>query len=258
MMQGAEMYIDLLIKCISNTIYGDANRGDWRPREYDADARRQGADWPELAHSMIGILRLENIRDLMKIVLRELIPGDLIEAGVWRGGACILMRGILKAYNERARTVYVADSFQGLPPPDPEHYPADSGQIIHTFDYMAVSRQTVEANFRAYDLFDEQVAFVEGWFKDTLPHLEAQKFALIRLDGDLYESTIQSLESLYPKLSVGGFVLVDDYGSWPSCRQAVHDYRTAQRISDPIIRVDTSGIYWRRSQPPVSEKLSHG
>jgi hypothetical protein len=247
MSEAAGLYVDLLIKCIANTIYGDANTGDWRPRRYDAEARRQGTDWPEIAHSMIGVLRLGNIRDLIGIVLRERIPGDLIETGVWRGGACILMRGILKAYNERDRTVFVADSFRGLPPPDPKQYPADAGQTIHTFDYLAVSREMVEGNFRAYDLLDNQVVFVEGWFKDTLPRLSTQQLALIRLDGDLYESTIQSLESLYPKLSVGGFVIVDDYGSWPSCRQAVDAYRAAHNINDPIFRIDTAGIYWRRS-----------
>jgi capsular polysaccharide biosynthesis protein len=241
------LYLDLLIKCITNTIYGDANKGGWRPPAYDEEARRQGTDWPEVAHSMIGVLRLENICELTRTVLREGIPGDLIETGVWRGGACILMRGVLRACDDLDRKVYVADSFRGLPPPDVERYPEDSGQTIHTFDYLSVSQKTVADNFRAYGLLDERVVFVEGWFKDTLPHLPTDALALMRLDGDLYESTIQALEALYPKLSVGGFVIVDDYGSWPSCRQAVHDYRAAHDIEDAIIRVDTAGVYWRKS-----------
>jgi O-methyltransferase len=247
-MDPRDLYLDLLIKCISNTIYGDANRGSWRSAEYDAEARHQGADWPEVAHSMVGVLRLQNICELTQIVLRDRVPGDLIETGVWRGGSCILMRGILRAFNEVTRKVYVADSFQGLPPPDEQAYPADAGQMIHTVDYLAVSKQTVMDNFEVYGLLDEQVVFVEGWFKDTLPNLPSDRFSIIRLDGDMYESTIQALDALYPKLSVGGFLIIDDYGSWESCRRAVHDYRDANGITDEIMPIDHAGVYWRRTR----------
>jgi O-methyltransferase len=244
----ANLYLDLLIKCIANTVYGDGNKGGWRSAEYDPEARRQGSDWPELAHSMIGVLRLTNLCELAETVVREGTPGDFIETGVWRGGACILMRGVLKARGESSRKVFCADSFEGLPPPDADHYPADAGQIIHKFEYLAVSQQEVEENFRRYDLLDEQVVFVKGWFKESLPRLDTKQFALIRLDGDLYESTIQALENLYPRLSVGGFIAIDDYGSWPSCRQAVHDYRAAHEVDDPICPVDSAGVYWRRTK----------
>jgi hypothetical protein len=138
--EAAMLYLGLLIKCISNTIYGDSNKGSWGSTTYDAEARRQGTDWPEVAHSMIGVLRLENLCELTRNVIRDRIPGDLIETGVWRGGACILMRGVLQAYGDKTRKVYVADSFQGLPPPNPDAYPADAGQIIHTFDFLAVTK----------------------------------------------------------------------------------------------------------------------
>ena len=244
----AALYVDLLIKSITNSIYRDPNHGPWRARDYDAEARHQGADWPQVAHSMIGVLRLANLAELTRTVLREGIAGDLIETGVWRGGACILMRGVLKAHGDTTRTVYVADSFQGLPPPDAHNYPADAGQTIHTEPFLAVSQENVAENFRSYGLLDAQVAFLPGWFKDTLPNLQAPAFAIIRLDGDLYESTIQALDALYPKLSIGGFVIVDDYGSWPVCRQAVEDYRAAHAIVDPIVPIDSTGIYWRRTR----------
>jgi O-methyltransferase len=243
-----DLYIDLLVKCISNTIYRDGNRGGWTHAGYDADARDGGTDWPEMAHSMVGTQRLTNLAELTQSVLREDIPGDLIEAGVWRGGACILMRGVLKAFDDKTRKVYVADSFRGLPEPDAERYPADIGQMIHTIDFLAISREAVAENFHAYGLLDQQVVFVEGWFKDTLPNLRATAFSLIRLDGDLYESTIQSLDALYPKLSVGGYVVIDDYGGWPNCRQAVHDYRELHGIVDAINTIDSTGVYWRRSR----------
>lgn len=242
------LYLDLLIKCITNTVYRDPGQFAGKPPAFDPKVREEGWDWPETAHSMIGVKRLENLCDLTRIVLRDNIPGDLIETGVWRGGACILMRGALKAHGDKTRKVYVADSFEGLPPPNEEHYPADAGQTIHTLKFLAVSREAVAENFGAYDLLDDQVVFLEGWFKDTLPKLSTPSFALIRLDGDLYESTIQGLDSLYPKLSVGGFLIVDDYGSWPSCKQAVDDYRAAHGIDDAIVPVDASGVFWRKSK----------
>lgn len=241
------LYLDLLTRCITNTIYRDPGQFQGKPPAYDETVRREGWDWPETAHSMVGIKRLNNIADLSRTVLVENVPGDFIETGVWRGGVCILMRGALKAYGDTRRKVYVADSFQGLPPPDEKNYPADAGQNIHTFTFLSVSQEQVADNFRAYGLLDEQVVFVKGWFKDTLPTLAAESFSLVRLDGDLYESTIQGLENLYPKLSAGGFLVVDDYGSWPTCKQAVDDYRAAHKIDDPIIPVDAAGVYWRKS-----------
>ena len=242
-----DLYLDLMIKCLTNTIYGDRNTGFWTTKDYDEHRRRRGEDWPVVAHSMIGVYRREHLRQLTERVIAEQVPGDLIETGVWRGGACIMMRAVLKAHNETTRRVFVADSFQGLPPPDVAAFPADAGQDNSVFGPLMVSAAQVAENFRAYGLLDEQVVFVEGWFRDTLPGLDSQRLALIRLDGDMYESTIQALDALYPKLSVGGFVIIDDYGSWPACKQAVHDFRDANAITDEIIRIDDNGVWWQRT-----------
>jgi predicted O-methyltransferase YrrM len=86
---------------------------------------------------------------------------------------------------------------------------------------------------------------VEGFFQDTLPNLDAGPFAVIRLDGDMYGSTIVALENLYPKLSPGGFVVVDDY-ALPACREAVTDYRSAQGIDAKIEEIDWTGVWWRK------------
>ena len=87
--------------------------------------------------------------------------------------------------------------------------------------------------------------FVEGWFGDTLHELHDQRWALIRLDADMYQSTTEALTHLYPNLSPGGFLIVDDY-CVPACRQAVHDYREANGVSEPIQRIDWAGVYWQR------------
>lgn len=212
---------------------------------YDPEARATGTDWPAEAETMIGHRRLDNIEGCIRAVVHDGIPGDLIETGVWRGGASIFMRAALLALGVTDRTVWVADSFEGLPKPDPA-YPVDAGDRHHTQQALAISLEEVQDNFRRYDLLDEQVRFLEGWFKDTLPSAPIDRLAVVRLDGDMYGSTIEALEALYPKLSVGGFCIVDDY-VLPGARQAVHDYRGRENIEDPILEIDWAGAYWRRT-----------
>jgi O-methyltransferase len=97
-----------------------------------------------------------------------------------------------------------------------------------------------------YGLLDDQVRFLRGWFKDTLPDAPIRQLAVLRIDGDLYESTMDVLTHLHPKVTAGGFVIVDDYGEIASCRQAVTDYRSAHSIDNPIMPIDWTGVYWRR------------
>jgi O-methyltransferase len=216
-----------------------------KPADFDADRRKIGADWPATALTMIGLRRLDNIQACVERVLADGIPGDFLEAGVWRGGACIFMRAILKARGDTTRTVWVADSFQGLPPPDVSTYPEDAPVNLHAFPELAVPLEQVQANFRRRGLLDEQVKFLPGWFRDTFPTAPVERLAVLRLDGDMYESTIDGLLHLYPKLSPGGFVIIDDYFDIPPVKQAVSDYFQVQKIDAPIQRVDWSGAFWR-------------
>jgi O-methyltransferase len=211
----------------------------------DKEKRKRGEDWPLIAHSMIGRLRMENLLDCMKTVVNENVKGDFIETGVWRGGSCIFMRGFLKAYGIEDRSVWVADSFEGLPEPDPAKYPADAGDTLYQFDFLRVSLEEVQANFRKYDLLDEQVRFLKGWFRDTLPAAPMNEIAILRADGDLYESTMDCLNNLYDKVTAGGFVIIDDYGL-VTCKAAVDDYRRQHNIVEPLIQIDSFGAYWRK------------
>ena len=216
------------------------------PRYSDED-RKAGKIHPMQAHTMIGMARLDNLQSCVERALADGVPGDLIETGVWRGGASIFMRAVLAAHGVTDRRVFVADSFAGLPPPDAEKYPHDRGDKHFKQTFLAVSRREVEENFRAYGLLDEQVVFLEGWFKDTLPAAPIERLAVMRLDGDMYGSTIEALEALYPKLSPGGFCVVDDY-ALAGCRRAVDDFRAANRIESPVERIDWSGVFWRKGE----------
>jgi O-methyltransferase len=214
--------------------------------------RALGMDWPAEAETMIGLARLHNLHACAKDVLRRGIAGDFMEAGVWRGGACIYLRAILAAFGDRARKVWVADSFQGVPPPDPDRYRADLGDTLFTFPELAVPLSTVEANFNRYGFLDSQVCFLPGWFRDTLPQAPVTQLALLRLDGDLYESTIVTLRSLYSRVSPGGYVIVDDYGGIQTCRQAVDDFRCELGIREPLQQIDWAGVFWQVSSEPVA------
>jgi hypothetical protein len=233
------MYIELLKKSLLDSIYGST---DVKGRLASAHEVDNGEYWPARAHTMIGMKRLTNIQECFETVVREKIPGDLIETGVWRGGATILMKGLVKYHNE-PRKVFVADSFEGLPKPDPK-YTADSGDIHHTIPFLAVDVETVKNNFRAYDLLDDDVIFVKGFFETSLKTVPIDKLCILRLDGDMYSSTIQVLDQLYSKVSPGGFVIIDDY-LLPPCKKAVHDFRDSRGITNPIITIDRCGSYWR-------------
>ena len=214
-----------------------------------AENRRHGYDWPVHADTMIGLTRLNNIEYCIQQIIQQQIPGDFIETGVWRGGATILMRALLKEKGIEDRKVWLADSFEGLPKPNPTQYEADKGNQLYKLNLLKVSLEQVKNNFAKYDLLDDQVQFLKGWFKDTLPHAPIQTLALLRLDGDLYESTILALEHLYPKLSVGGFVIIDDYHAFPYCKKAVDDYRTKHGLSEPIQAIDKEAVYWKKINP---------
>lgn len=205
--------------------------------------RRRGADWPDTAHTMVGLHRLDNLNECLDTVRKTGVLGDFIETGVWRGGVCIFMSVYNKLY-DMGRKVYVTDSFQGLPPPD-KKYPNDTNDKHHTVKIFSVGRKQVEYNFSLYNALDENVIFLEGWFKDTvINNSDIGKLSILRLDGDMYGSTIEVLDGVYDKLQVGGIIIVDDYGSLSGCRRAVNDFRRDRNIVDEIKSVDWTGVYW--------------
>src|SRR5688572_18776749 len=229
-----ELYIDLLKRSLTDTIF-DA--------EPDSDQKNE----LKFVHgfikhyirgravSMLPLTRLNNLQACILDVIDRGVPGDMVETGVWRGGATIFMRGVLKACSVGDRVVWAADSFEGLPEPDPEKFPIESkahqGPVMKSvYNRFAVSLDEVKRNFTAYGLLDDQVKFLKGWFKDTLPTAPISSIAVLRLDGDYYESTYDALVNLFDKVSIGGYVIVNDYGedSWTYCRRAVDEFRRAR------------------------------
>lgn len=253
-----EHYVELLKRAVTGYLYLDwdhighglqyGNVDSLDPRKmpiHELEKRRQeGLDWPGLALSMCGFKRLDNLAFCIKNVVDSGIEGDFIETGVWRGGASIFATGVLRALGQRDRTIWVADSFKGLPPPKGEEYPADANCQLFTHEYLSVSRENVQRAFELFGLMDENVRFIEGYFEDTLKVAPVEKLAIARLDGDMYSSTICALDALYPKISKGGYLIIDDYGL-EQCSKAVTDFRNAHGITSPLQRIDWTGVFWK-------------
>lgn len=238
---------NLFTKLLENTLFSLKRRKYklCHERIYQLSERIEGRDCPRYADTMIGLERLENIEYCFNEIISNNVPGDFLETGVWRGGATIFMKALLKSENIDDRNVWVADSFEGLPKPN-EKYKADKNSTFHNWPEMAISLDSVKNNFNKYGLLDDKVIFLKGWFKDTLPSAQIKSISLLRLDGDMYESTRDALINLYPKLSIGGYILIDDYKTVSNCKQAVDDYRKQNNITEEILNADWASIFWRK------------
>ncbi len=206
------------------------------------ESGHEAANRVEDAETMIGTRQLDNLQFCITDVLRRQVPGDLLEAGVWRGGASIFMRAVLKAQGDRTRCVWLADSFAGLPP---VNQATETAYEWKAGD-MAVSLEQVRENFARYGLLDDQVKFLKGFFADTLPQAKIGPLAILRVDADLFESTNDVLAQLYPKLSAGGYAIFDDYQNLPDCRKAIDQYREQHGITEEIQPIDRRAVYWRK------------
>lgn len=268
--EAAGLYLDLLKRCLTRELFVDqeyyevvpgneqlsrliADEGAVLMKRTDGVAKRvDGRDYPPRAETMVGLKRLDNVHRLVVQAIEDRVPGDLVETGVWRGGTVILMRAVLRAYGVEDRTVWACDSFEGLPVPDADDGSGDadlmSGPLVLDAinPFLAVTVEQVQANFERYGLLDDRVNFLAGWFRDTLPSAPIERIALLRLDGDLYESTMDALVALEPRVSPGGFVIVDDYNGLEVCRRAVDDYRRDRDIDAPLHEVDWTAVWWRK------------
>lgn len=280
MTDSAELYLDLLKRSLLNIPYLDNEIRISFLRRYLTESTRRGEvrslpegmihhieDIPDaqdemrgarllsadgrkprsMAHAMMGRLRLDNIQACLETIIAEDISGDFLEAGIWKGAGPILMRGFLKAHGITGRTIWAADSFQGVPP---SHLPQDFGVDLtaSAYPWISVSLGRVQSLMERYGLLDDTTRFLPGWFKDTLGNPAIGELSLLRLDGDLYESTMDTLEPLYDRVTPGGFIICDDYGAIGACREAVDEFRAKRGVTDPIIEIDWTGVYWRKSK----------
>jgi O-methyltransferase len=249
-------YLDLLKIALCDLVgastqsVGADEDGTVVSRELRDDGRRlrvAGMDWPLQGLTMVGAARLDDLQRCVETVVADDVPGDVIEAGSWRGGASMLMRATLDTLRDE-RTVYVADSFQGFPELDADD---EHGARLGAFEFLSVPEQEVRDSFARLGL-DRGIEIVPGFFEQTLAGLVDRTWAIVRLDADSYDATRLALDCLYPGLAVGGYLVVDDYGSFEGCRRAVDEFRSEHGIEEPIEGIDYTGARWRReSDTPV-------
>jgi O-methyltransferase len=250
-------YLDLLKLALcdlagaSTLSVGADEDGTVMSRELRDEGRRvriAGMDWPLQGLTMVGLGRLDDLQRCVEAVVADGVAGDLIEAGSWRGGASMLMRATLDTLGED-RTVYVADSFQGFPELDAAD---EHGARLSSFQFLAVPDDQVRESFARLGL-DRGVELVPGFFEETLARFAGHRWAIVRLDADSYEATRYALDCLYPGLTVGGYLVIDDYGSFDGCRRAVDEFRAAHGIAEPIEAIDHTGARWRRESNAAVE-----
>jgi O-methyltransferase len=237
-------YLDLVELVLTGMVYEDAPMDPWSGTSFDATKRSEGLDWPSQAFSMIGWHRMRNLRELCNETYVNNVAGDFVECGVWRGGAAMMMAAVANLYEGvlQQRKIWLFDSFEGLPKPELQQ---DAGDQHHTYRQLKVSLEEVKRNFDKVRLLKDNVKFVKGWFKDTTPNAEVEQIAVLRVDGDMYQSTRDVLENLYPKVSKGGFVIIDDY-NLPGARLATDEFLREQKIYSEVIAIDRMGVYWRK------------
>ena len=193
--------------------------------------------------TLIGPSGLQNIEYILNKVKEQRLEGDFIECGVWKGGACIFARALMDNLGIKGK-VYVCDSFEGLPQPDELLYPADKGDAHYLEKDLAVSLEDVKSNFIKFG-FKNDIVFIPGWFKDTLPKLKEviKKVSVLRVDGDMYGSTINILENLYEKVIPGGYVIFDDRTLWRA-NLAMEDFRG--RVGANQWQTNNGTLYWQK------------
>lgn len=294
-------YLDMVKKGVSGYLDNTCPRLRW-----DANSVQNTLRQPKISDSVRTLLneeRLDNIQACIASVIDEKVPGDIFEAGCWKGGSAILAKACLHAFaNQDAlqRQLWCADKFEdmrgyystplillgqpflklfartarlwpysiknalmnilnkGFPKDNYDkstidlyfnHFATISwlASIRHKHFLMLRGLDDVKEAFARYGLLDDDINFLPGWFEDTLPQAAERidKLAVLRADGDFYKSTQDILHNLYPKISMGGYCIIDDYGCFSECRRAVDEYRQQHSISAPIQWVDDEAIYWR-------------
>lgn len=246
----SQAYLDLLARAVSNYLYLGGSDTEYVYPDRLTHRTIEGV-WllPECArpHTGLRLINLNHLHNLVRDLLARNIPGDFLEAGVWQGGVIIFLAGILRAYGNTNVRVWAADTFRGIP----VYAQTDCDDVVDRWvDRWEVSLATVKETLRRYGLLNDRIQFVQGAFRDAIPGAGIESVALLRVDADSYVSTLDALDHLYSKVSVGGVVIIDDW-HLPGCRRAVLNFRKAHQITSPIEGVfvkddpEPYEVFWR-------------
>lgn len=260
----AAKYLDLVELSLTGSLLPESARGECHPERsvkglpprgkegtcyavnqgaFNVQRRLVGRDWPTHGLTMVGHARLHNIRYCLERVIALRVPGDFVELGVWRGGASIYARAIIDAYEQRERSVRLFDAFGRIPGYGP------------ATEFLAVTLEEVMNNFDTYGL-GEGVDYVPGLFNETLPHFRRafkraphSDIAVLRIDGNFYESYQDALYYLWEFVPVGGYVIFDDYvegkrASWLG--QFWAEFKRAHGLREQLLAIDWTSSFFQK------------
>jgi O-methyltransferase len=236
---------DTAIRCIERVVHSKPVL-DWRLQ--DVDERIRETYRRVAPYTMTSPERIAAVCDAVSYATRAGIPGAYVECGVWRGGSSMAAALSLLALGDSERQLYLFDTFEGMSAPS-EHdlrandrtAAADILESSNSADIMwcRASLEDVTANMASTGYPPGNVTYCKGMVESTLPGQAPEQIAILRLDTDWYESTRHELEHLYPRLAVGGVLIVDDYGYWAGARKAVDEYFAGRPIL--LNRIDRTG-----------------
>lgn len=179
------------------------------------------------------------------------IPGDIVECGVWKGGSMMTAALVLLEMGDQSRGLHLFDTYEGMPPPGPFDVNAHGVSAADQLDqaskedeesvWCVATLEEVESLLRGTGYDPEKMHFIKGLVEDTVPKHAPESISLLRLDTDWYESTRHELVHLYPRVSPGGVLIIDDYGHWDGARKAVDEYFAETRSEILLNRTDSSG-----------------
>jgi O-methyltransferase len=189
------------------------------------------------------------LMDAVKYVSNGAIPGAIVECGVWRGGSMMLAAELLSSLGSTERDLYLYDAFTGMPPSSADDVRFDglTTEEVKTMEgikggWCLATRQEVTENLRTTAYPSERIHIVEGYVEQTIPAESPDDIAILRLDTDWYTSTKHGLVHLYPRLSSGGVLILDDYGYWKGAQKAVDEYFAEFGGNRPLLqRTDRYG-----------------
>lgn len=201
------------------------------------------------AFTLTSIERMYALHTAVQYIVRARIAGDMVECGVWRGGSCMNMALTLMQLGESHRTIHLFDTYDGMTPPtaiDVDVLGRSADQLLASPQERAptqcvASLDAVRDNMNATGYPREKICFIKGAVETTIPAQAPHQIALLRLDTDWYTSTRHELAHLYPRLAVGGIVIIDDYGHWHGARQATDEYFANSTPPVFMHRIDYSG-----------------
>lgn len=223
------------------------------------DISRASAMFTIKRNTMTTAIRCKTLWDSCSTIIRHGVPGDFVECGVWRGGSAgIMALTLLKLDPKGSRNLHLFDSFEGLPEPTEEdgQQAADysggvnSGALKSVHQCEAGIDIVKELLLGTLAFPNQRIHFHKGWFQETIPVLgeEPKQIAVLRLDGDWYDSTKVCLEHLYDRVPKGGLIILDDYFAWEGCKKATDEFRASRGITDELIRVDIDCAYWTKGK----------